>query len=418
MILVEGGQPLTGTVEASGAKNAALPAIIAALLTDRPVLIRRTPQLVDVETAVALVQSLGKKVERTGDTVAISERTCLSPAPPREIVSRMRASFLALGPLLARLGEASVPLPGGCAIGARPVDLHLKGLAALGAEVEIGEGMVHARARELRGTTVQLDFPSVGATEQLLLAGALAHGETVVMNPAREPEVQDLGRLLSAMGAPVRWAADRVSVFGQQRLDGAAHTVIPDRIETGTYLIVGAITRGTVRVVRTDPSLQTALSSALTAAGAAVKEGTDWIEVSSPGGMQAVDVKTAPHPGFPTDLQPPWVALMSTASGKSLVTETVFEARFHHVPELARLGARLRVEGRTIVVEGPAGLRGAPVRASDIRAGAALLAASLAAQGCTELAGEELLQRGYDTFVDKLAALGARIWQREENSND
>ncbi len=417
MIAVEGGHPLAGTVEASGAKNAALPAIVASLLTDHPVVIRRTPRLADVETAMALVGALGKRVKLAGDTLTTCEGAGLNPFAPKEIVSRMRASFLALGPLLARLGEAHVPLPGGCSIGARPVDLHLKGLAALGADIDIREGTVHARARKLRGTTVHLDFPSVGATEQLLLAGALAHGETVVMNPAREPEVQDLGRMLSALGAPVRWNADRVSVTGRGSLGGATHKVISDRIETGTFLIAGAITRGRVRIVDTDPSLQTALTAALTGAGAEIRKGDDWIEVSAPGSLRAVDVRTAPHPGFPTDLQPPWVALMSTASGKSLTTENLFESRFHHVSELARMGTRLRVEGRTIVVEGPARLRGAAVRASDIRAGAALLVAALAAQGRTELAGEELVRRGYDDLVGKLAGIGAHIWESKPKSD-
>ncbi|MFO8034440.1 MAG: UDP-N-acetylglucosamine 1-carboxyvinyltransferase [Candidatus Bipolaricaulota bacterium] len=414
---MEGGCPLTGTVEVSGAKNATLPAIVASLLTDHTMVIRRTPRLADVETAMALVESLGKKVALSGDTLTVSEGPGLLSCAPEEIVRRMRASFLALGPLLARLGEARVPLPGGCSIGARPVDLHLKGLTALGADVDIRGGTVYARARRLQGTTVQLGFPSVGATEQLLLSGALAEGETVIMNPAREPEVQDLGRLLTAMGAAVRWDADRVSVTGRCPLEGTTHTVIPDRIETGTYLIAGAITPGRLRVVRTEPSLQAALLSALTEAGAVVETGDDWVEVSTPGMLRPVDIKTGPYPGFPTDLQPPWVALMTTAGGKSVTTETVFESRFNHVPELSRMGARLRVDGQIIVAEGPARLRGASVRASDIRAGAALLVAALAAQSRTELAGEELLRRGYDNFVGKLARMGAHIWESEANSD-
>jgi len=418
VIAVDGGHPLSGSIEASGAKNAALPAVVATLLTDHPVDIGGIPELSDLETAIALVRSLGKHATLSGTVLTVTEGPKLEPVAPREIVRRMRASFLVLGPLVARLGQAQVPLPGGCSIGARPVDLHLKGLAALGAEVDIRDGVVFARAQRLRGATVQLDFPSVGATEQLLLAGALADGETVIVNPAREPEVQDLGRLLTTMGAPVSWDADSVQVQGRSELSGGSHRVIADRIETGTYLLAGAITRGKVRVTQTDPRLQSALLSALRKAGAHVDEGDNWLEVSAPHKLRAVDIETGPYPGFPTDLQPPWVSLMTTADGRSSTTETVFESRFHHVPELERMGARIRMEGRDIIAEGPVCLRGAPVAATDIRAGAALLTAALAAEGRTELTGEELLRRGYDKYVNKLQGLGAHIWESKARAAD
>lgn len=411
MIVVDGGIPLTGEIRASGAKNAALPAIVATLLADQPVVLHRIPRLADVATAIALVTALGKEATFQGETLAIREGTSRASVAPDAIVRRMRASFLTLGPLLARMGEAHVPLPGGCAIGTRPVDLHLKGLQALGAKMRIEAGVVHAYAPCLRGATVRLDFPSVGATEQLLLTGALAAGQTVIVNAAREPEVGDLGELLTAMGAKVRWGPDRVVITGSEKLAGTTHSVIPDRIEIGTYLIAGAMTRGTLRVSGSQPSHQEPLTAALRDAGARITTGNDWIEVSAPEDLRAVDVRTGPYPSFPTDLQPPWVSLMTTAVGSSLISETVFESRFGHVPELVRMGARIRSEDRMIKVEGPAKLCGAPVHAPDIRAGAALLIAGLAAQGRTELTGVDRLYRGYDDPVEKLRGVGAQIWE-------
>lgn len=413
MIVVDGGIPLSGEIHAAGAKNAALPSIIATLLTDQPVVLRRIPQLADVETAITLIGALGKHAVYEEGHIAIREGPSLTSVAPDAIVRRMRASFLTLGPLLARMGEAHVPMPGGCAIGTRPVDLHLRGLEALGAEIQIASGVVHARAVRLRGATVRLDFPSVGATEQLLLTGALAEGETVIVNAAREPELEDLGRLLTAMGATVRWEPDRVTVLGQAELQGTVHTVIADRIETGTYLIAGAMTRGTLRVSGSQPSHQEPLTAALRDTGVSVTTGDDWIEVTAPRRLRAVDVRTGPYPSFPTDLQPPWVSLMTTAAGTSLICETVFESRFGHVPELVRMGARIRSDNRIIKVDGPTELCGAPVHAPDIRAGAALLVAGLAARGRTELTGVDRLYRGYDDPVGKLKGVGARIWESE-----
>lgn len=417
MIEIEGAKTLAGTIRAAGAKNAALPAIIASLSTQEPVVIQGVPRLLDVDTALSLVHALGKEVEVRGHEIRLTGGQTIAPVAPADLVRRMRASFLALGPMLARGGTAWVPLPGGCAIGARPVDLHLRGLAALGAEIRIHAGSVHARAPRLRGTTVYLDYPSVGATEQLLLAGALAQGETVVLNPAREPEVMDLSQLLTAMGAEVQWSPDRVVIQGRRELGGATHSLIPDRIEAGTYLLAGVLCQGAVRVEGVRPDHFGALLQKLREAGVEVEWGEDWTSLSAHGRPRAVDVETRPYPGFPTDLQPPMVALLSLAQGKAVVTETVFEGRFGHVPELIRMGARLRLWGRALVVEGVPALQGAPVSAMDIRAGAALLLAALAAQGRTELMGEEHLRRGYEDLLGKLRELGANIWERTEASS-
>ena len=416
MIVIQGGQPLSGSVRAAGAKNAALPAIFASLLTPEPVELLNVPCLRDVETAVELVRALGKEVVWEGGRLSIREPGPLSPRAPEELVRRMRASFLVLGPLLARLGQAQVPLPGGCAIGTRPVDLHLKGLSALGAELEVREGWVYARAPKLQGRTVYLDYPSVGATEQLLLAGALAAGETAVLNPAREPEVVDLSRLLSALGARVRWADDRVVVQGAGALSGARHAIIPDRIEAGTFLLAGAITKGEVRVEGVIPEHLAALLVKLEEAGVEVSCGEDWVSVAVRRDPQGVGVETRPYPGFPTDLQPPMVSFLSLAKGESLVTETVFEDRFGHVGELLRMGASIRRQGASLLIRGVEGLTGTRTAASDIRAGAALVLAGLAARGTTEVEGTDHIYRGYEGLVDKLRRLGAQIWEEKVNT--
>jgi len=409
MIRVQGGVPLEGNVQISGAKNAALPAVLATLLTDQPVQIANAPHLADVETALKLTQALGKSAIWDGERLTLSKGLAVSRAP-EEMVRRMRASFLVLGPLLARLGQAEVPLPGGCAIGARPVDLHLRGLAALGAEISIAHGVVRAQGA-LKGAVVHLDYPSVGATEQLLLAGALAKGRTQIVNPAREPEVHDLSLLLTSMGAPCCWHTDRVSIEGQRALEGTAHTVMPDRIEAGTYLLAGALAGGRVRATHACAGHLAALLEKLGQAGIDVRRGEDWVEVARNGLPKAVDVDTGPYPGFPTDLQAPWVAFLTSARGESVVRETVFESRFAHVPELRRMGASIDLEARMAMVRGPSPLQGASVKAADIRAGAALLLAALAASGETTLDGVALIRRGYERPVDKLRALGARLWE-------
>lgn len=410
MIGIEGGRPLRGTVRAAGAKNAALPAVMASLLTTEPVVLENVPHLLDVDAAVALAQAVGKEVTWQDSVILLRGGDELAPEAPAELVQRMRASFLALGPILARTGEGRIPLPGGCAIGPRPVDLHLVGLRRLGATFDVRGGMVHAHAPRLRGTTVYLDYPSVGATEQLLLAGALAHGTTTVVNPAREPEVVDLGWLLSAMGAEVTWHEDRVTVRGQRTLGGATHRVIPDRIEAGTYLLAGAITRGKVTVEGARPDHLDALLAKLSEAGARVETDGDRITVGVEGRPEAVNVQTLPYPGFPTDLQPPLIAFLATARGRSTARETVFASRFNYVGALAQMGAQVQVSGDTVLTDGVETLHGAEVEATDIRAGAALILAALAADERTAIRGEMHIARGYADLPAKLRSLGAEVW--------
>lgn len=410
MIRIAGGRPLRGTVQAAGSKNAALPAVMASLLTTEPVAIENAPHLLDVDSAVALAQALGKDVSWQDSVIALRDGRELAPEAPAALVQRMRASFLALGPILARTGEARMPLPGGCAIGPRPVDLHLAGLGRLGVTFEVKGGVVHATAPRLRGATVYLDYPSVGATEQLLLAGALAEGCTAIVNAAREPEVVDLACLLTAMGSEVTWQEDRVTIQGQRKLGGATHRVIPDRVESGTYLLAGAITRGgvTVRGARADHL--DALLSKLAEAGAEVTVTEDGITVGTRTRPVAVNVQTWPYPGFPTDLQPPMIAFLATALGRSTARETVFASRFNYVGALSRMGAHVQVSGDTVLTDGVETLHGATVEATDIRAGAALVLAALAADEHTEIRGETHLARGYEHLPERLRSLGAEVW--------
>jgi len=413
VIRIAGGERLYGEVPISGAKNAALPAIIASLLTSETVVLHNVPHLLDVETAVNLVEALGKEVRWHNATMEIRGGEKLNPEAPAELVQRMRASFLALGPLLARAKRAKVSLPGGCALGPRPVDFHLYGLSRLGAHITLADGAVLAKADRLRGSLVYLDFPSVGATEQLLLAGALAEGKTVIVNPAREPEVADLVELLRKMGAEICWDMDRLIIRGVEGLGGAEHTLIPDRIEAGTYLLAGAITGGTVRALHVEPRHLAALLDRLSLAGCEIDVGETWIEVRGPNRPKPVDFRTWPYPGFPTDLQPPMVAFLSLAEGRSTVTETVYAARFGHVEPLLQMGAKIQVSGSVQVVDGVERLRPATVEATDIRAGAALVLAALAADGVSYVRGEHHLRRGYENMLGKMRALGARIWEEE-----
>ncbi|HAZ30307.1 TPA: UDP-N-acetylglucosamine 1-carboxyvinyltransferase, partial [Candidatus Acetothermia bacterium] len=394
----------------AGSKNAALPAVMASLLTTSPVSIANVPHLLDVDSAVALARALGKDVTWQDSTVVLNGGGELVQEAPAALVQRMRASFLALGPILARTGECRMPLPGGCAIGPRPVDLHLAGLRRLGATFDVRGGTVYAHAPRLRGTTVYLDYPSVGATEQLLLAAALAEGTTHIVNPAREPEVVDLACLLTAMGADVTWHEDRVTVHGQASLEGATHRVIPDRVEVGTYLLASAITRGAVTVEGARPDHLDALLAKLGEAGAEVETNGDAITVRLGGRPQAMNVQTLPYPGFPTDLQPPLIAFLTTALGRSTARETVFASRFNYVGALGRMGARIQVSGDTVLTDGVETLHGAAVEATDIRAGAALIMAALAADEHTEIRGDAHLARGYENLPEKLRSLGAEVW--------
>lgn len=410
IIVIEGGRPLIGTVRVRGAKNAALPILAAALLSPGKTRLSEVPALQDVQTMCNVLRELGARVEGTREALAIDAGSLENNEAPYDLVRRMRASFLVMGPLLARFGSARVSLPGGCAIGSRPINLHLKGFAALGARITMGYGYVEARASRLEGARICLDYPSVGATENLMMAACLARGTTMIENAAAEPEVGDLADLLNAMGARVKGVGSRVvTIEGVSELHGAEHRVIPDRIEAGTYLIAGAITGGSLRVENVITGHLEPLLAKLREAGFSVEEDGWAVNIQGGGRPGAVDVKTMPYPGFPTDLQPQIMALMTMAEGIGLVTENVFENRFMHVDELKRMGAHIRVQGRTAVVEGVPTLAGARVKATDLRAGAAMVLAGLAAGGRTEIAYVHHIDRGYVEIEETLRRLGANI---------
>ena len=419
-ILIDGGAPLRGTVRVSGAKNAALPVVAAALLAEGDHVVRNVPDLADVRTMGRLLGHAGCTFERVAGataTVAIRTPASIRPEAPYDLVRTMRASVVVLGPLLARWGEARVSLPGGCAIGARPIDLHLKVLAALGAELKLEHGYVEGRVPggRLRGTTFTFDKETVTGTENAVMAAALADGRTVLENCAREPEVVDLVAALVRMGARIEGAGThRIVVDGVTSLRPLDHDVIPDRIEAGTFLVAGALPGNEVTVLGAVPAHLEALVEKLRAAGARVDEVPGGLRVTGDGRPRPVDVRTAPHPGFPTDMQAQMMVPLCLADGSSKVTETVFENRFMHVQELQRLGADIAIDGKTAVVRGVAGLSGAPVMASDLRASAALVLAGLAAQGTTEVLRVYHLDRGYERIEAKLAPLGARIRRAKE----
>jgi len=410
-LVIEGGIPLNGTIKVSGAKNAALPILIATLLTDEPCVIENVPStLRDLRTTFRLLESLGKKVVVEGSTVKVLSTGSLKTQAPYDIVKQMRASVLAAGPLLARFGLVRVPIPGGCAIGLRPIDIHLKGFEAMGARRIADQGDIIMSAPKLNPVAIKLRFPSVGATQNLMMAAAATEGKTVIKNAAREPEMEDLGKFLQSLGASVHGAGTAVvTIVGKTKLHGARHRVIPDRIEAGTFLLACAATRGRVKLLGAEPSHLTAVLSALKKAGAKIKTGRAWIEITMDRRPKAVTIVTKPHPGFPTDLQAPWMSLMTLCTGFAKVTETVFENRFLHAAELGRMGAQIAVSGRTAVVAGQERLSGAPIMASDIRAGAALLVAGLAAKGKTTIARVYHIDRGYETVEQKLAGAGARL---------
>ena len=418
-IVIHGGAVLDGEVTVSGSKNAALPLLFAALLTPDRVILRNVPALADIATAIAVLERLGAIVSRSvdGRDVFVETRAVTSTEAPYELVKTMRASFLVLGPLLARFGHARVSTPGGCAIGARPVDLHLAGLEKMGARLRLSEGYVEAEAERLHGAKILLDFPSVGATQQLMMAAALAEGTTVIENAACEPENVCLARLLEKMGARVRGAGTpEIVVEGRpELLRGAEHTVIPDRIETGTYLMAGAITGGAVRVIGGCGAHLDAVIAKLRESGVVVRERDSGLSVEANGPLHAVDVKTMPYPGFPTDLQAQFMALMTQAAGSSTITESVFENRMLHAQELVRMGAQIKVEGNRAVVRGPVALSGAPVMATDLRASVCLVLAGLAARGTTRVLRVYHLDRGYERVEEKLRGLGAEV-RRERGS--
>jgi UDP-N-acetylglucosamine 1-carboxyvinyltransferase len=408
---ITGGSRLEGEVRASGAKNAALPIIAAGLLTDRPLSLRNIPELHDVTTMLRLLARMGVSATAAGGgQVRVDASGLNEPVAPYELVKTMRASILVLGPLLARHGEARVSLPGGCAIGARPVNLHVAGLEAMGASIAIESGYIHATAGRLNGARIVQDTVTVTGTENLMMAATLAKGRTVIENAAREPEVVDLAACLTAMGAKVTGAGtDTIVVEGRERLDGCEHRVLPDRIETGTFLVAGAITRGRVRVTGSEPAHLDAVIAKLREAGAKVGVGTDWIEADMTGRPRAVDIRTAPHPGFPTDMQAQFATLNAVAEGVGTIVETIFENRFMHMLELRRLGADVRIEGHTAVIHGVPRLSGAPVMATDLRASASLVLAGLVAEGTTDVQRIYHIDRGYEHIEEKMSGLGADI---------
>lgn len=411
-LIIKGRRPLSGRVRVHGSKNAVLPIIAASLLVDGETVITQVPHLEDVHTAVEVMASLGVDARLRGSTLTLLPEGLSSFEAPYDYVRRMRASFLVTGPLLARLGRARISLPGGCAIGSRPIDLHLKGLEALGARIRVGHGYIEASAAErLTGSRVYLDYPSVGATEHLMMASCLAEGTTVIENAAEEPEIVDLANYLNAAGASIHGAGTKViRIEGVRALKGVRHQVIPDRIEAGTYMVAAAITGGYVEIEGVVPDHLTAVSAKLREMGVDVVEDENSILVNaSRRRLKAVNIKTMPYPGFPTDMQAPFMALLAVAEGTGVVTETVFENRLIHVVEMVRMGADIQVDGRVATVQGRRSLYGAPVTATDLRGGAALVLAGLGAVGVTEVSGVEHIDRGYDSLDANLRRLGASV---------
>jgi len=417
-IIIHGGAPLRGEVALSGSKNAALPILMASLLTDQPVLIRNVPRLRDVHTALALLGRLGAE-SRWIDEHTLELRTVrvVSHEAPYDLVKTMRASFVVLGPLIARAGRARVSTPGGCAIGARPVNLHISGIRALGARIQLRNGYVEGHADRLTGARLWLDSPSVGATENIMMAAALARGHTMIENAAREPEVQDLATMLNAMGARIAGVGSHViEIEGVERLNGVDHTVVADRIEAGSLMVAAAITGGEVLIHGAPVEQLKAVIAKLEEVGAQITATSDGLTVSRKGAIRPVELRTLPYPGFPTDLQAQMMALLTISQGTSVITETIFENRFMHALELTRMGADIVMKGPTAVVRGVPRLSGAPVMATDLRASMSLVIAGLAAEATTEIGRVYHLDRGYENLDRKLASLGARIERVKESS--
>jgi UDP-N-acetylglucosamine 1-carboxyvinyltransferase len=413
-LVIEGGQPLTGEVRISGAKNAALPILCAALLTAEPLTLTNVPDLHDIQTMLRLLQQMGVKVAQDGTTLTLDASGLNNPAAPYEMVKTMRASILVLGPLMARCGEAQVSLPGGCAIGARPVDQHIKGLQSMGAEVRVEHGYVNAKVAKLKGARLFTDMVTVTGTENLMMAACLAEGETVIENAAREPEVVDLAQCLVAMGAQISGAGtDVIRIRGVARLHGATHRIMPDRIETGTYLCAAAITGGTIRLTGTSMGYLDSVVDKLMDAGCDISGEKspqfEAITLTAPKKLKAVSIRTSPYPAFPTDMQAQFMTINTVADGTAVIRETIFENRFMHAVELQRLGADIKIDGNTAVVRGVAQLEGATVMATDLRASAGLVLAGLVAEGETTIERIYHLDRGYEHLELKLSQLGARI---------
>ncbi|HHV71787.1 MAG TPA: UDP-N-acetylglucosamine 1-carboxyvinyltransferase [Clostridia bacterium] len=412
-IVVKSGESISGQVQISGAKNAALALIAASLLGAGKTTFENVPKIVDIEMMLNILECLGIEVDQQiNGMLTINPDSLKSLVAPYDLVKKMRASNLLIGPLLARYGRAEIALPGGCDIGSRPMDLHLKGFQAMGAEVVVEHGCVKARSRgRLRGEVVYLDFPSVGATENIMMAGTLAQGTTVIENAAKEPEIVDLANYLNSMGAKIRGAGtDVIKIDGVEELTGTHYSIIPDRIEAGTFMVAAAITAGDILIKNVIPKHLDPVSAKLREIGAEIIEEENGLRVIGRDERKATDIKTMPYPGFPTDMQPQMMALLSVSEGTSVVTENIFENRFRHVAELKRLGAKIKIEGRTAVIEGVKKLSGASVQATDLRAGAALILAGLAAEGTTEIGCVSHIIRGYENIVEKFQGLGVDIF--------
>lgn len=415
-MLIKKGSPLHGTIRINGAKNSVLPIMSAALLANNKCVLEGIPMLEDVKTMMELINTLGytAKLDEKSSNLIIDPNELIGHAP-HELTSKMRASFLVMGPLLAKLGQVKVPFPGGCAIGTRPIDLHLKGFTALGAKINIGHGYVEASAKKLRGSRIYLDFPSVGATENILMASSLAEGITIIENAATEPEVVDLSMFLNSIGARISGSGtDTIIVHGVNELNGATHSIMPDRIEAGTYMIAAAITKGEITLNNIIPDHVKPISAKLKEAGVEVSEELSAIKVNAKKRAKAIDIKTLPYPGFPTDMQAQIMSLMSIADGTSVIIETIFENRFMHTCELNKMGANIKVEGRTAIIDGCDKLSGAQVKATDLRAGASLVLAGLVAEGQTEIDNVEHIDRGYYNLEGNLSKLGANIIRIED----
>jgi len=414
-LIIKGGRRLTGDVTISGSKNAALPIFVSTILAAGTHEIRNVPFLRDINTTIKLLESLGAEVEGNGNVVRIDTSRLNGHEATYDLVKTMRASVLVLGPLLARFGRARVSLPGGCAIGARPINLHLRGLEALGAEITLEHGYVDARARRLRGARINFDISTVGGTEHLMMAAATAKGETVLENAAREPEIPELADVLNKMGAKIEGAGtDTIRIIGVSELGPFTHTVMPDRIEAGTFMAAAAITGGDIRIHQMRPDHMDALLFKLQDAGVEITHKENVLRVKGPRRLRSVNIKTRPYPGFPTDMQAQMMALMTVADGTSVISENIFENRFMHVSELLRFGADIIIEGNTATVKGVKKLSGAPVMATDLRASASLILAGLAADNTTEVSRIYHLDRGYEAIEKKLAALGADIVRVKE----
>ena len=414
-LILSGGKPLHGTVEIAGSKNAGLAILSAVVMCAGETVLHNVPRVSDTETKIQLLRAFGAKVEWQGEALAIDCTNLLTATPDEDVVRSIRTSFFMLGPLLARLGHIDRAAPGGCQIGARPVDFHLKGLSTLGADIRYESGVYHARAERLTGGEIYFDVPSAGATQHLMTTAVYAEGTTTIKNAAQEPEVVALAGFLNRMGARIEGAGTQtITIEGVEALKPCEYHVPADRMQAGTYMMAGAITRGDVTVTGVLPDDLTPVVNKLREAGADVKEGHDWVRVQAPNGMRGIRVKTMPHPGFPTDMQQPLAALLSLADGTSTIEETLYEGRFGHVRELARLGADIQSEGRLTVIHGVPSLKGATVEATDLRAGASLILAGLAAEGDTTVRNMKFVDRGYQNLETNLTALGGRVKRLRE----